>query len=121
MLSQRRWTGGERKKRGRAWKLRWRGQLSEAWKSQCNCHPGASKAGGHRSCALLASSHGGVYPYWHARAARLGYGIDMRRRILRVSRQEERLRRGRRPVCEQPRARFHEFAGVIRKMLAVLG
>jgi hypothetical protein len=53
--------------------------------------------------------------------ARVGYGIDMRRRILRVSRQKERLRRGSRPVCEQPRARFHEFAGVIRKMLAVLG
>jgi hypothetical protein len=65
-------------RKGRAWKLRWRGQLSEAWKSQCNCHPGASNAGGHRSWALVAISHAGVYSPRYARAAELRCRINMR-------------------------------------------
>jgi hypothetical protein len=59
------------------WKLRRRGQRSEAWKSQCNCHPGASNASGHRSCALLAMSRGSVHPSRHAHAAQLCHRIDI--------------------------------------------
>ena len=126
------------------WKLRWRGQLSEAWKSQCNCHPGASNAGGHRSCALLAISSASVYPSRYAHAARLRCRINMRSGISRLSGRARHHRRRyqnieidptacrvlsddtgrerflggfRRPVREEPRACFHEFTGIVGKML----